>query len=87
VDKYIQGVVAIKPFYTPNGYIGFAREGIQEGDLICVLQDSKVPVVLRKFEDDRYELLSVCFVLGMMDGEVWGLIQQEKLRLQQFSIC
>lgn len=62
--------MAIKLFYTSDEYKGFAREGIREGDLVCVSQDSKVPVVLRKIEDNYYELVSVCFVLGMMDGEV-----------------
>jgi hypothetical protein len=44
---------------------------VQEGDVLCILDGCKYPVVLRPQKDDigRYKLVTVSYVDGIMDGE------------------
>jgi hypothetical protein len=72
-------------FYTRKGYLGFGHKGSQKGDLVCLLQGSCLPVILRRIED-YYVHVSTCFALGLMDGEVAELLAEEKASMQQFNI-
>jgi len=74
-----------KPFRTGNGYIGYGSADVQEGDIVCVLAASTVPVVLRRV-GSHYVLVSVCFVLGCMEGEVWPMVTDGRLGLEEFEI-
>lgn len=59
-----------------SGYMGLAPAGTNKGDLICILLGCCVPVVLRYFEGD-YLLIGECFVMGLMDGEIFDGIDWE----------
>jgi hypothetical protein len=59
---------SLRPFRTQKGYIGFARSALRPGDIICVLPTSSMPIALRR-SGDYYVFVSLCFVLGIMDGE------------------
>jgi hypothetical protein len=72
-------------FYTKKGYLGFGPKWVQEGDLVCVLQNCRVPVLLRKV-DDHYEFISTCFVLGLMDGEAAEMVSRGEISMQTFEI-
>ncbi len=62
---------------TATGFIGHARNGIEPGDVVCILDGCNVPVVLRpRPGDDGYELASCAFVVGMMDGEAGKLVER-----------
>jgi hypothetical protein len=74
-----------KPFRTRNGYIGYGNQGIQEGDLICVLAASSFPVVLRRV-GAHYVFISLCFVLGCMEGEVWPTVENRQRVVEEFNI-
>jgi hypothetical protein len=70
---------------TDHGYIGVGRTGIQSGDVICVLAGANVPVVLRAV-DGHYELISYAFIVGLMHGEAWKLVETGKRAMQRIEI-
>ncbi|KAH0556412.1 hypothetical protein GP486_005667 [Trichoglossum hirsutum] len=74
-------------FQTASGYLGFGPWGICQDDLVCVLQESSLPVVLRKV-GSHYVHIGPCFVLGLMDGEVEDHIitEKEESKIQEFEI-
>lgn len=48
----------------------------QVDDVICILNGSDLPLVLRK-KGQRYQLVGPCFVYGMMHGEMVDWAQGE----------
>lgn len=56
-------------FITANGYMGYGPK-CQSGDLICILFGCSVPLILRP-QDGGYIILGQCFVLGIMNGELY----------------
>lgn len=57
---------------------------MQEGDLVCVIGNCRVPLLLWRV-DSHYEFVSTCFVLGLMDGEVGEMVKSGEIE-QQFEI-
>lgn len=72
-------------FRTQRGYMGLAPRASCEGDLVCVLLGSSVPVILQKFES-HYLLIGECFALGFMDGEALKDVENGETVLEEFSI-
>jgi hypothetical protein len=72
-------------FQTASGYLGLGPRGMLEGDLVCVLRESSVPVVLRRL-DSHYLHLGPCFILGLMDGEAKDLIGSGTSQIQEFEV-
>ncbi|KAI9868856.1 MAG: hypothetical protein M1813_004707 [Trichoglossum hirsutum] len=74
-------------FQTASGYLGLGPRGIRQDDLVCVLQESTAPVVLRKV-DSHYVHVGPCFILGLMDGEAKDLVVAEGggSEVQEFEI-
>jgi hypothetical protein len=85
VQTWSLNLINRRLFVTKTGYMGFAPECISEGDLLCVLFGSGVPLILRKV-DGHYILLGQCFALGLMDGEAIELLDQGKRELQTFDV-
>lgn len=59
-------------FRTEAGRIGLGPRDMSAGDVVAVLYGCRWPVVLRPRGDvdvDGYELIEVCYVHGLMDGE------------------
>ena len=72
-------------FQTASGSLGLGPRGIRQDDLVCVLQGSSVPVILRKV-NSHYIHVGPCFILGLMDGEAKGLLESGKSKIQEFEI-
>lgn len=78
VSKGIASIIEDKDmFVTARGYLGLGHEGFQVGDTVCVFFGGEVPFLLRKSRqgtlgdrEETYQLLSECYVHGIMDGEV-----------------
>jgi hypothetical protein len=73
VSKSVGQIIEDKDiFLTTKGYLGLGQEGFQIGDIICVFSGGEVPFLLRHIslpEDRKFQLLSECYVHGVMDGE------------------
>ncbi|KAK1655114.1 ankyrin and HET domain-containing protein [Colletotrichum phormii] len=60
-------------FSTNSGYIGRASAEVAEGDMVAILSGSRLPFVLRKTQDhSSFQIVSPCYVSGMMFGELAG---------------
>lgn len=60
---------ASRLFEFEGGYLGSAPQDVEIGDVVCVLNGSQYPVILRPLPDDLFEFVGTCFVLGLMKGE------------------
>jgi len=49
--------------------LGLAHRSVCEGDLVCVVHGSKVPLVLRRLANGYYRLMGQCYLEGTMRGE------------------
>ncbi|KAF8853762.1 HET-domain-containing protein [Acephala macrosclerotiorum] len=54
---------------TGKGFLGTGPSNIENGDAIFVLKGGSMPFVLRKKDEESWELVGDCFVWGLMDGE------------------
>ena len=72
-------------FETKDGYFALGPKTMQNGDFICVLFGSKVPFVMRRV-DDYFVLVGECFILGLMDGEAVGWLEEGLVGVQRFEI-
>ncbi|KAK2051108.1 HET domain-containing protein [Colletotrichum caudatum] len=58
-------------FSTADGYLGRGLSSVMDGDIVAVLFGSRLPFVLRKTEENSaYQLVSPCYVAGVMSGEL-----------------
>jgi hypothetical protein len=49
--------------------LGLAHASVREEDSICILHGSKVPIVLRRFDNGNYRLMGQCYLEGVMRCE------------------
>lgn len=61
-------------FNTLDGKFGFTMPDVQPGDIVCVLNGSPTPHVIRRVDDrdsqERYKFVGDAYVHGLMHGEV-----------------
>ena len=55
---------------TEAGRLGWASKRAKKGDIVALLYGCVVPILLRPRQDGKYECLEVCYIKGIMDGEV-----------------
>lgn len=56
-------------------------------DLIALVQGSELPFVLRPSQGRvRFSIIGQAYVHGIMDGEVWSLVQDGSMPLEEVSI-
>lgn len=65
-------------FYTQKGSLGFGPKWIQEGDLVCLIQHCRVPLLLQKV-DNHYEFIITSFVLVIISSEVAEMVNTGNL--------
>ncbi|KAL8852096.1 MAG: hypothetical protein Q9221_003026 [Calogaya cf. arnoldii] len=75
-QRWLQKIVKIlinKKFFISTDFnLGLAYEAVRQGDMICILQGSKTPTLLRRAQDagsNQYRFVAQCFVDGCMRGE------------------
>jgi hypothetical protein len=73
-------------FHTKKGYLGIGIPSVQESDQVVVVEGFKYAVVLRP-EGDKYRHVGVCYVAGIMDGEVFQRKDSDSIPSQVFQIC
>ncbi|KAI8667550.1 hypothetical protein LRP88_00692 [Fusarium phalaenopsidis] len=70
---------------TKGGYIGLTMPDVQEGDVVWILTGCNVPVVLRPV-DNHYLFVGCCFMLGLLHGEVAGLLRSGRAKAAVIEI-
>ena len=70
-----------RPFMTEDRYVGFGPSCMREGDFIVVLGSASLPYVIRRVEGNskRFLMLGECYCDGIMDGEIVGEREEQKL--------
>ena len=72
-EKLISAVYAQLLFRTNGGDLGYGPLSMSPGDQIWVLENGRVPFVLRPVDDGKnFELLGECYVHGVMDGQLFS---------------
>ncbi|KAF9767163.1 hypothetical protein IL306_000318 [Fusarium sp. DS 682] len=78
-----------------NGRIGLAPDRAQVGDEVFVVEGASIPFIFRKvttreIENDiaerLFNLVGEGFVLGVMNGEIWDLVDKGKVQREKITI-
>ncbi|MCJ1437399.1 hypothetical protein MMC27_006786 [Xylographa pallens] len=72
-------------FHTEKGYIGYGPLTTEAGDLVCVLEGHKAPVLLRK-QGSHYIFVGDCDVVGIMNGEVLEAVKRNEAEITEIEI-
>ena len=72
-------------FHTERGYIGLGPLTTEVGDLVCVLEGHRSPVLLRR-RRSRYLFVGDCDVVGIMNGEVLEAIKRGEAEITEIEI-
>jgi Heterokaryon incompatibility protein (HET) len=67
---------------TREGLIGSAPEMTRVDDHMCVLLGCPQPLIIRKVEK-HYLIVGVCYVFGIMHGEVMELLEQNDVFIEE----
>ncbi|PIB02091.1 Heterokaryon incompatibility protein 6, OR allele [Cercospora beticola] len=70
-----------KIFFTRAGYMGLGSQHLQIGDLLFLPLGNSVPWILRE-EGDHYLFIGVCYVHGIMQGELADEMSQQNSKHQ-----
>ena len=58
-------------FRTAKGLLGVGLPASQNGDIVCIVPGHMTPLLVRS-SGQSYQLVSTCYVQGLMDGEAIG---------------
>ena len=75
----------MKCFHTGRGYIGLGPLTTEVGDLVCVLEGHKAPVLLRR-RRSHYTFVGDCDVVGIMNGEVLEAVKRGEAEMAEMEI-
>jgi hypothetical protein len=65
-------------FHGERAHLGLAPQGVEAGDLVCILHGSRVPCVLRRArEGHRYELIGQCYYEDWMYGDHVNWVEED----------
>ncbi|KAH7165242.1 heterokaryon incompatibility protein-domain-containing protein [Dactylonectria macrodidyma] len=70
---------------TEKGYLGLGPKQTMPGDLVVVLKGSDVPVILRK-DGCHFLHVGTSFILGLMDGELSGCVDEGEFAMEEFVL-
>jgi len=63
----------LRLFLTSQKYIGLGSESLQMGDVVWIVQGSRVPLILREVQTNVYRLVGGAYIHGFMHGEALQL--------------
>lgn len=72
-------------FHTGRGYIGLGPLTTEVGDLVCVLEGHKSPVLLQR-RRSHYIFVGDCDVVGIMNGEVLEAVKRGEAEIADIEI-
>jgi len=74
-------------FTTQGGQIGLGLgpQASQEGDVVCVLAGSRMPMVLRPAATG-FRVVGPCYMHGIMQGEAAAMMAEGRIDQEQFVL-
>ena len=85
VARSRQLMAGMRCFHTEKGYIGLGPLDTEVGDVVCVLEGHKAPVLLRR-RDSHYVLVGDCDVVGIMNGEILDAVKRRDAEITIIEI-
>ncbi|KAI1175127.1 hypothetical protein F4777DRAFT_551458 [Nemania sp. FL0916] len=70
---------------TGDGHVGLAPLGARPGDVICVLNGSGIPALIRS-ENGRQVFVGLCIIMGIMNGEAKTLVTARGLQIRTLKL-
>ncbi|CAM1505839.1 Fc.00g114760.m01.CDS01 [Cosmosporella sp. VM-42] len=70
---------------TDKGYLGLGPKGAKPGDVVTILKGAEVPVILRR-NGTYFKHVGTSFILGLMDGELAGCVEDGKYSAKEITI-
>ncbi|KAL8825797.1 MAG: hypothetical protein Q9170_007657 [Blastenia crenularia] len=67
------------------GFIALVPAEARATDLIALVQGSELPFILRRLESG-FAFIGQAYVHGIMDGQVWSLVEDGSMPLEEISI-
>lgn len=61
-------------------------EEARKGDCICVIYGCSIPILLRGYDKETFQVVGDCYVEGYMDGEAIQARNEGKLRSSEFTL-
>ena len=75
----------LRCFHTERGYIGFGPLTTEAGDLVCVLEGHKAPILFDRC-GSHYHLVGDCDVVGIMNGEILEAVKLGEAELTEIEV-
>jgi hypothetical protein len=57
-------------FSTHQGLLGLGPQHLRDGDEVWLMKEADVPIILRRLDEEHYEVVSEAYVHGIMHGEL-----------------
>ncbi|KAI4141698.1 MAG: hypothetical protein L6R39_005221 [Caloplaca ligustica] len=70
---------------TESGFLSLVPAEARVDDLIALVSGSELPLILRPSQDG-FSFIGQAYVHGIMDGEVWSLVEDGSIPLKEISI-
>ena len=67
-------------FILPDGYMGLGPPNTRSGDICSVVFGSKWAYVLHSNDDGTHQLVGECYVEGVVDGRVIGMLERGEIQ-------
>lgn len=72
---------------TSQGRLGYARPGVELGDIVCIFHNGVVPFIVRRdVHNNAHVLVGESYISGLMHGEVLDMEQRNDIDLVKVSI-
>jgi len=78
-------VKAIRLARSTNGFFAMTPLMTEIGDVICVVEKCRIPMLLRQ-QDDHFVIVGSCYVQGLMDGEAAVMLEKGDAFVQRLRI-
>lgn len=73
-------------FITADLCMALGPDGVRVGDQVVVFQNACMPFIVRKVADgEAYKLLGPAYVRGLMMGQVFGLVNDDRWRMFEIA--
>ena len=72
-------------FHTQRKYIGLGPMTTEAGDIVCVLEGHKAPILLRR-RGSHYTVVGDCDIVGIMNGEILEAVKRGEAEITEIEI-
>lgn len=75
-----------RAFVTSAGFVGIGDQLLRHNDIVCIVFGSRWPVILRPQGGNRFSFVGLCFIYGVMYGDLVNKYSKERRPCHTFSV-